>query len=121
MKKQILVLDDNEDILDVVKEILAYEGFGVTGIGQAALLDEAIRDRRPDLILMDYRLMDGNGGDTCNRLKAAEETRHLPLIIFSAYIHKEEDLQKLNCDAVIAKPFDIKDLVDTINQVLDAV
>jgi CheY-like chemotaxis protein len=60
------------------------------------------------VILPDYKLVDGNGSDICNQLKAADATRHIPVIIFSAYIHREEDLKSLNFDAVLAKPFDIQ-------------
>ena len=113
------MLDDNEDILDVVREVLTYEDFEVTCISQAARLDESVRGLKPGLILLDYKLMDGNGAEICNKLKAAEETRDIQVIIFSAYIHRDEERQALRCDAVLAKPFDIQDLVDTVNRLLN--
>ncbi len=121
MNKRILVLDDNHDILDVVSEVLAYEGFEVTCISQAARLDDAISKLKPDLILLDYKLMDGNGADICSKLKGAETTREIPIIIFSAYINKSEVFTALNCEAVLPKPFDIDNLVETINRILDTI
>jgi DNA-binding response OmpR family regulator len=121
LNKRILVLDDSQDILDIVREVLAYEGFEVTCISEAARLDDAISILKPDLILLDYMLIDGNGADICSKLKAAETTRDIPVIIFSAYINKNEDFTALNCDAVLPKPFDIKTLVETINRVLGTI
>ena len=119
MKKQILVLDDNLDILEIVREVLAYEGFAVDCIKEAALIDEKIGELKPDLILLDYKLIDGNGAEICERLKVSESTQHIPIVIFSAYIFKEEDFKLLKCDAVLAKPFDLQELVGIVNLVLN--
>jgi DNA-binding response OmpR family regulator len=85
--KRILILDDNEAILDVVTEALRYENFEVFDISFGYQLMEAISQFIPDIILLDYRLADANGGDLCKLLKSDQEHQHIPLIIFSAYFN----------------------------------
>lgn len=118
--KKVLVLDDDADILDVVKEVLTYEKFEVHAINKAKNVSVVVETYRPDLILMDFRLADGDGGNICQELKSHSEFKHLPVILFSAYINSEaeSELFKYGCDAVIAKPFDLTKLVGTINQLI---
>ena len=85
MNKRILILDDNQAILEVVTEALAYEQFEVLDISLGSQLLEAVEQFMPDLILLDYRLADRNGGDLCLQLKATPAYRHIPVIIFSAF------------------------------------
>ncbi|MDO3627613.1 response regulator [Mucilaginibacter sp. BT774] len=106
--KKILVLDDNADILDIVQEVLTYEHFTVKTFSYCAgFLDEAL-NFLPDVVLLDYRLNDGNGADLCRLLKTHPKLKHIPVILFSAYFLKDVDVKKLGCDAVILKPFDIE-------------
>ncbi|GAB3925033.1 response regulator [Mucilaginibacter myungsuensis] len=119
--KKILVLDDNQDILEMVTEVLSYEQFDVRGIGKAAdLLTEAV-DFKPELFLMDLRLADGNGGELCNKLKAHPTLGQIPVIIFTAYQNPGQDLRTIyGCDAVINKPFDLTELVQTVERLMVA-
>ncbi|MGF7040306.1 response regulator [Mucilaginibacter lappiensis] len=113
--KRILILDDNEAILGVVTEALAYENFEVMDISFGYQLLEAITEFLPDLILMDYRLADTNGGDLCRRLKGDPEHRHIPVIIFSAYFSPNDANQPANCDGMLYKPFDLEQLLRIVH------
>jgi len=116
--KKILVLDDNLDILNIVEEVLAYEHFTVQGISNCSDFVEHVSDFMPDLVLLDYRLTDGNGLDLCHQLKSNPLLNQIPVIIFSAYPLKDADLGDCDYEAIIPKPFDITDLVDKINAIL---
>jgi len=114
--KKILVIDDDADILEVVQETLIYEQFEVQTVNQSKNVLPVAAIYRPDLILMDYRLGDGDGGQICRELKQHPVFRSVPVILFSAYIHAATELMAYGCDAVISKPFDLTDLIDTINR-----
>lgn len=114
MNQRILILDDHQAILDVVTEALAYEQFEVLDISLGSQLFDAVQDFMPDLILLDYRLADTNGGDLCRQLKATPEYRHIPVIIFSAYFTPADTSNPGGCDGVLYKPFDLESLLNTV-------
>ena len=113
--KRILILDDNEAILEVVTEALRYEGYEVLDITYGHQLSEAVGEFFPDLILMDYRLADTNGGDLCLALKNSPAYRHIPVIIFSAYFTPSDANNPGGCDGILYKPFDLDDLLTIVH------
>ena len=115
MVKRILVLDDNQDILEMVKEVLSYEHFDVCTTCTSNNILQLAHDYHPDLVILDYLLNDGNGGEICKQFKADKELSNIPVIIFSAYFQHDVNFAALGCEAVIAKPFDLKELVDKVN------
>ncbi|WP_345948020.1 MULTISPECIES: response regulator [unclassified Mucilaginibacter] len=120
MLKRILVLDDNQDILEVVNEVLSYENFDVHAISTSDNILQVAKNYKPDLVILDYLLNDGNGGEICKRLKADDKLSNVPVIIFSAYINRDVDYPSFGCEAVIAKPFDLTELVDKVNSLISA-
>jgi len=117
--KRILILDDNEAILEVVTEALIYEKFEVKDISWGYQLLEAVNEFNPDLILMDYRLSDTNGGDLCRELKSDPEHRHIPIVIFSAYFNPNDTDQPGECDGLLYKPFDLEQLLKIVHLHID--
>jgi DNA-binding response OmpR family regulator len=115
MPKRILVLDDNQDILEMVNEVLAYENFDVHAISDSSGVITVAEEFNPDLVILDYRLNNANGGEICLELKSHPQLKDTPVIIFSAYINVNVDFAKYNCDAVISKPFDLSQLIETVN------
>jgi len=117
--KKILLLDDNQDILEIVEEVLSYEKFDVLSARDDANIMTIAEEFKPDLILTDYRLGNANGGELCLQFKAHPELGKKPVVIFSAYVHKNTDFSKYGCDAVIEKPFDLENLTQTIGRLID--
>ncbi|MES2278709.1 MAG: response regulator [Bacteroidota bacterium] len=115
MLKRILVLDDNQDILEMVNEVLTYENFDVHATFNSNGIIAVAETFNPDLIILDYRLSNANGGEICQELKAHPKFKQTPVIIFSAYINLSVDYVKYGCDAVISKPFDLSQLIETVN------
>lgn len=113
--KRILVLDDNQDILEMVNEVLTYEDFTVHATTSSKGILEVTEQFNPDLVILDYRLSNASGGEICKQLKADPKFKHIPVIIFSAYINLSVDYAKYGCDAVISKPFDLSQLIETVN------
>lgn len=116
--KKILVLDDNTDILEVVNEVLSYEGFIVETLNSSRNFLDKATQFLPDVILLDFLLPNANGGELCRQVKAHEKLKDIPVIIFSAYLLKEADVKLLGCDLLLMKPFYIDDLLLAINTVL---
>jgi len=113
---RILVVDDNTDILQIVKVILENYGYEVvvTPNGEETLLKTD--DFDPHLILMDVFLAAGlDGRDICRALKANNKTKDIPVIMFSAQTKMEDVFKSCRADDFIAKPFEVKDLLNKIH------
>lgn len=118
MAKRILILDDNQDILDIVHETLVYENFEVKSTEFGGAVIPLVEQFKPDLVILDFRVAGTNGGELCRQIKAHPDYKHIPVIIFSAYINHAEDIFAYGCDEVINKPFDLSELVEKVNSLL---
>ena len=117
--KKILVVDDEVSILTVVKLILTQYNFQVETVSGWQELPQAIESFSPDLIILDVTLPGGDGRDVCNQLKNAEDTAHIPIILFSADNASIRSLKGCKPDGVIEKPFDSAELVSVIQKNLN--
>jgi CheY-like chemotaxis protein len=75
-----------------------------------------IRENLPDLILLDIWLSGTNGAEIAQFLKSQDHTRHIPIILFSANRNIERLAQKAGVEDFLMKPFDLTDLVQTIQK-----
>ncbi len=119
-KEHILVVEDEEDILELLRYNLAKEGFRVTGVvsGEEAL--RAARSTPPDLILLDLMLPGMDGLTVCRELKQDARTRQLPIIMLTAK-GEEPDIVaglELGADDYVTKPFSPRVLLARLRAVL---
>jgi CheY-like chemotaxis protein len=112
--KRILIIDDHEAILEVIREALLYANYDVQVIGEGRFFFDAISNFRPDLVLLDYKLSDSNGGDLCAALKTMPEFRDIPVVISSAYFSKGSIANPGGCDGILYKPFNLDELLATV-------
>ena len=117
MKKRVLVVDDSEAILDVVKMALEMVGYEVSTSLTAACFQHMENDL-PDLILLDILLSGEDGGKMCQRLKDNEKTRHIPVILLSAHAGLPETAGGCGANDFLAKPFRIIALRDIVKKYL---
>lgn len=110
--KKVLVVDDDPDILEVVKFILTSYGFEVHTHATGLNVLEVVLDYQPDLILLDIRLPGKLGTEICKDLK--DMNCGIPIILFSAHAQQANFLDLFGADAFMAKPFDVKNLVNTV-------
>ena len=115
---RILVLDDDQELLGVIKEILSLNGFEVATSAPTYDIHKLIAVQCPDLIIMDYLMNDVNGGELCSIIKNDKQTQHIPVILLSAYDRIIQSLGTYGCDLFVAKPIDFTTLIFQINNLL---
>ncbi|MDQ2718784.1 MAG: response regulator [Bacteroidota bacterium] len=116
---RLLIVDDDPDMLIVIKSLLNKKGFKVSVFTDWDNAGEAIIEYDPQLILLDVFLSGVDGLEICKRLKTSTYTRHIPIIIFSVYPRVGETaIYEFGADDFIAKPFEVNDLVKKIHNVL---
>ena len=120
MAKHILVVDDEEDILNLVKYNLVKDGFQVTGVSTGEEAIRAARTKLPDLALLDLMLPGADGFTVARVLKGDAKTAHIPIIFLSAR-GEEADIVaglELGAEDYITKPFSPRVLVAKVKAVL---
>lgn len=112
---KILVVDDDTDILSVMEILLSMKGFEVqvTSKGENAL--PKTESFKPDLILLDVLISGHDGRVICKQLKSNKETRHIPVIMFSAHPGAAASIGEYGANDFIAKPFDVNNLMKKVN------
>lgn len=116
MPKKILVVDDEPDILGFLAVILEEEGYTVATTDRAEYFTHLHEDGLPDLILLDVLLSGQDGREIVKQLKNHEETKHIPVIMFSAHSSAKETARQAGADDFLAKPFDMDVLLTRIAQ-----
>jgi len=119
-KENILIVDDEEDVLELVRYNLAKEGYGteIATSGEEAL--KKVKLRSPDLVVLDLMLPGINGLEVCKKLKSDSKTGHIPIIMLTA---KGEEVDivtglELGADDYVIKPFSPKILIARIRRIL---
>ena len=118
----VLVVDDNDDNLRIIREILVARGYVVriARDGQSAL--RLIDEDRPDIVLLDVMMPEMDGMEVLDRIKGSPTHSGLPVILVTAKAQDEDLLTgyKYGADYYITKPFTAKQLLYGIGLVLDA-
>src|SRR5215510_13661272 len=104
--KKILVVDDDVDILTLVRMTLCMNDFEVEAISRWEEINDSILSFSPDLILLDVSLVGADGRDICKQIKQSQETQHIPVILFSANAEMGNNLNECKAQAFIAKPYE---------------
>ena len=116
---QILIIDDNEDILMMLKAMLSMKGYQVEIRTNTIKLKEHIESIAPNLILMDMLLSGADGREICEDLKADPKFSSIPIIMISAHPSAKEDCLAVGTDYFLAKPFEMKDLFALVQEALE--
>lgn len=117
---RVLVVEDNASSRRLACEVLALHGYVVEGVetGEEAL--DAVRDRPPDVVLLDVQLPGIDGVEALRRLRTDPDTADLPVIAVTAYaMHGDRDqLLADGFDAYISKPIDVLALPGQVDAVI---
>ncbi len=117
MDERILIIEDDEEILRVLKRVLTYEGYIVdTALtGKAGLI--LAQEQRPDLVILDWMLPNMDGLEVCRRL---QKLGNQPILMLTAKDTTQDRVQGLDAgaDDYVVKPFEIEELLARIRALL---
>lgn len=112
MAELVLIVDDNERNVKLVRDVLEAAGMTTLTASTAAEGLSLAREHTPDLVLMDLRLPDEGGADAARRLRADERTAGIPVVAMSA-LPREDAVRSIGAEGFagyIEKPVDVQDL-----------
>jgi CheY-like chemotaxis protein len=122
MAKKIMIVDDEENVLELIKAILEREGFEVIpAISGRECLDKLENGIKPDLILMDMMMPVMTGKDTVKKIREDSRTKDIKIAFLTVVRLSEvgvDELKKLGVLDYITKPFDMADLVERVRKLL---
>jgi two-component system, cell cycle response regulator DivK len=121
MSKRILIVEDNDLNMKLLQDLLEVHGYVTlqTKDGMEAL--KLARLHHPDLILMDIQLPDVSGLEVTKWIKGDDDLKTIPIIAVTAFVMKgdEEQIREGGCEAYIAKPISVVNLLRTVRRLLN--
>ena len=120
MGKRILVVEDQEDNRQILRDLLGSAGYQLVEAenGEEAL--QALARQRPDLILMDIQLPIMDGYETTRRIRANGDFKEIPIIAVTSYALAGDDAKALaaGCDGYVTKPYSPRQLLAKVREYL---
>jgi DNA-binding response OmpR family regulator len=116
MKKNIYLVEDDNDINDLIKYLLSDIGYRVLTCTTMTAFKQALEIALPDLIILDIMLPDGDGVEICRELKSTENMQKIPIFLMSAHVNGKQMAIEACADDFISKPFDINDFTTRVQQ-----
>ncbi|MCJ7660182.1 MAG: response regulator [Anaerolineales bacterium] len=119
--RRIVYIEDEYDMIDLVRLILGQKGYEVVGAigGREGLT--MVQQELPDLVLLDLMMPDMGGWEVYQQMRAEESTREIPVIIITAKAQSIDKVLGLNIakvDDYISKPFSPQELIDSVESVI---
>ena len=120
-KKVVVCIEDEPEMIDLVKLILGRKGFDLVGAvgGREGL--ETVRRLKPDLVLLDLMMPDMDGWEVYQKMKADDELKDIPVVVVTAKaqsIDKVLGLHIAKVDDYVTKPFGPQELLHSVRKVL---
>ena len=117
-KQSVWVVDDEPLIRTAIVAVLQEQGFESIGFGDAeGLYTALVEGGEPDLVILDQMLPDESGSTIVRSLRERDEYRDIPVLFLTA-VSDEEAERLADLAPVLAKPFDFRDLLDLVNQLV---
>ena len=120
MSKCILVVEDQEDNRQILRDLLGNAGYELLEAENGADALTTVARQRPDLILMDIQLPVMDGYEATRRLKADPATQSIPIIVVTSYALSgdETKAREAGCDAYVTKPYSPRQLLGKVREFL---
>jgi two-component system phosphate regulon response regulator PhoB len=119
-KPKVVIVDDDEDMLEELRETMDMNGYDVETVREAAVAVQVIERSRPDVVLLDLRMQRKGGVEIADELSRNPDTSGIPVVVMTAVCSTEE-LERLNGLGVVAgivtKPFAISEIVTKVEEV----
>jgi two-component system phosphate regulon response regulator PhoB len=120
MSARILIVEDEEALTMLLRYNFEAEGYEVDSVARGDEAETRLKEKTPDLIVLDWMLPGISGIELCRRLRARVETRALPIIMLTARGEESEKVRGLatGADDYIVKPFFVPELLERVKAVL---
>jgi phosphate regulon transcriptional regulator PhoB len=120
MGQRVLVVDDEPDLVELVRVNLCQSGFDVDTAGAGGEALEKLRARTPDVVILDLMLPDVSGTEVCRRIRSDPELATLPVIMLTAKADEVDRIVglELGADDYVTKPFSPRELTLRVRAVL---
>ncbi len=117
---RIFVVDDDDQVRGLMRRLLTRSGYTVEEFGVGATAIEAIRDRPPDLVLLDLMLPDASGNDVLEQIRENPATRLLPVVMMTGHGTREDRLraQRAGVTDFLAKPVAAEELIPRVRSLV---
>lgn len=115
---RILVVEPDPGIGEMLCELFGQEGYECKVEGECSSIIPLMESFRPDLVLIEYLLPNVNGGELCLQIKGDQRCSRVPVVLYSAYPQILWSVEDYGCDGFLAKPFDIDELVLTVERLV---
>ena len=116
---KILVVDDKPEILDVLQQMLAMDGYDVVAASDGANVLHLMHTEQPDLVLLDIWLPGCDGRELCRQIKQQEPLSPIPVLLMSAHRDVQQMAAQAGADGALQKPFQMSTLLTTIASALE--
>jgi len=121
-KRKALIVDDDEDLVDLIKDVLDSDGrFEVRTANNGFDAGMMVKEYHPDIIVLDVMLPDINGKEVCQRVRGDTTLDDCKIICISGMVEQDKiaDLKASGADDFMQKPFEVEKLVDQVCRLLD--
>ena len=120
MKLKMLIVEDEEALLDLLKFNFNKEGYKIDTATDGEIALEKILHKPPDIIILEWMLPELSGIELCRRIRKHKEHKNIPIIMLTAKGEEEDKLRGLEtgADDYITKPFSVNELVARVKAVL---
>jgi two-component system response regulator VicR len=122
--KRVVCIEDEPEMIDLVRLILGRKGFDVIGANGGIEGLETVRREEPDLVLLDLMMPDMDGWEVYQQMKADDTLRDIPVVVVTAKaqsIDKVLGLHIAKVDDYITKPFGPQELLESVEKIIGAV
>jgi two-component system, cell cycle response regulator DivK len=120
MNRHILVVEDQEDNRQILRDLLGNAGYEVTEAENGEEAIAAVAQRRPDLILMDIQLPVMDGYEATRRIRTNPDLKFVPIIAVTSYALGGDESKALaaGCDSYVSKPYSPRELLAKVRAYL---
>ncbi|HEV2250293.1 MAG TPA: response regulator [Candidatus Limnocylindria bacterium] len=115
-RKRVVIAEDDEPIAVLLRDAINDEpGYQAVVVADGTKIEDTVREHHTDLLILDIMMPGLSGFEIYDRLRAHSGTRRMPVLFMSAAVgHFSEDLLRRGITEVVAKPFDLLELLDRV-------
>ncbi len=121
MAKTIMIVEDNELNMKLFNDLLRANGYGTLPMRNGYEALDALKEHRPDLIIMDIQMPHVSGLELIEQLKTDEELKGIPVMAVTAYAAKgdEERIRDAGAEGYVSKPISVMKFVEAVGALLE--